>query len=91
MAKAAKGDAVYSTLSLTGGVTASTKIPIIRAIRELAGLGLSEAKHFADTVQTGQPQDLAVAAFWRPDLTASDRIKAAAKLLRGVGCEVKVL
>lgn len=73
---------IVGDLKIVGGVTPATKIPIIRAIREVTYLGLKEAKDVADEVQAGIQKTI---------LTAQpDRVEAAAKLLREAGCIVEV-
>lgn len=81
----------FTRLLLTN-VAFNQKIHAIKAVREISGLGLKEAKDICDDVCSGDARDLVhiVNAFWRPELTPSDRIVAAAKLLRDAGCTVEV-
>jgi len=73
---------IVGDLKIVGGVTPATKLPIIKAIREITYLGLKEAKDVADEVQFGIQKTI---------LTAQpDRVEAAAKLLREAGCVVEV-
>lgn len=80
----------YTTLELRGGVSGSTKIPIIKVIREITGLGLKESKDITDDVEVGRTTLVRPGSWWHPELTDSDRVEAAAKLLREAGCVVEV-
>lgn len=83
---------VTFTRLLFTNVAFNQKIPAIKAVREISNLGLKEAKDVCDDVCGGDARDLVhiVNPFWRPELTPSDRIVAAAKLLREAGCTVEV-
>lgn len=82
---------MFTRLLLTNA-DSNQKIAAIKAVREISHMGLLEAKRICDEVCAGMPRNLAsvVGSWWRPDLTSSERIAAAAKLLRDAGCTVEV-
>ena len=83
---------VSFTRLLLVGISRATKIHAIKNVKEISNMGLREAKDIVNAVELGKSQDLAstVAGWWRPELTPSERLIAAAKLLREAGCTVEV-
>lgn len=92
MAPKQRVEPVTFTRLLLTNIASNQKIPAIKTVREISNMGLLEAKRICDDVCAGTTLELAplVGTWLRPELTPSDRLVAAAKLLRDAGCTVEV-